>query len=106
MKLTIAIDGPSGAGKSTVAKRVAAALGHTYIDTGAMYRAVAWKGLGAGVSHEDEARTVLLAESSSITFEQSAQGQRVLLDGEDLPLSQVHLDVALPGIPLGNRLVR
>ena len=44
-KLVVAIDGPAGAGKSTVAKRAAQALGYTYIDTGAMYRAVAWKTL-------------------------------------------------------------
>ena len=44
-KLVVAIDGPAGAGKSTVAKLAAKALGYTYIDTGAMYRAVAWKAL-------------------------------------------------------------
>ena len=46
-KLVVAIDGPAGAGKSTVAKLAAKALGYTYIDTGAMYRAVAWKTLQA-----------------------------------------------------------
>ena len=47
--LSIAIDGPAGAGKSTVARRVADALGYLYIDTGAMYRAVAWAAVRAGV---------------------------------------------------------
>src|SRR2546422_683601 len=84
MKLTIAIDGPSGAGKSTVAKRVGGALGYTYIDTGAMYRAVAWKGLATGVPLEDEAGTIPLAGSTSITFAQGGPGQRVLADGEDV----------------------
>ena len=48
MKKTIAIDGPAGAGKSTIAKLVAEKLGYIYIDTGAMYRAVAWKVLDTG----------------------------------------------------------
>jgi cytidylate kinase len=51
----IAIDGPAGAGKSTVASRVAAALGYTYIDTGAMYRAVGWACARAGISPDDPA---------------------------------------------------
>ena len=53
MPFTIAIDGPAGAGKSTVARRVAAALHLTYIDTGAMYRAVAWKALQTGIDLAD-----------------------------------------------------
>ena len=48
-KLIIAIDGPVGSGKSTVARRVAELLGYTYLDSGAMYRAVAWKALRDGV---------------------------------------------------------
>ena len=54
MKSIIAIDGPAGAGKSTVAKRVAEQLGYIYIDTGAMYRAVAWKALKTGEPLTDE----------------------------------------------------
>jgi len=46
LRLTIAIDGPAGSGKSTVARRVAAMLGYVYLDSGAMYRAVALKALG------------------------------------------------------------
>lgn len=51
--MIIAIDGPSGAGKSTVAKAVAKELGFSCLDTGAMYRAVAWRALHDGVSLED-----------------------------------------------------
>jgi len=84
-RITIAIDGPSGAGKSTTARGLAASLGYTYIDTGAMYRAIAWKGLQAGVPIEDEEATTRLAESTTITFEPAADGsQRVLVDGQNV----------------------
>ncbi|MEG0505520.1 MAG: (d)CMP kinase, partial [Raoultibacter sp.] len=53
--MIIAIDGPSGAGKSTVAKAVAKKLGFSCLDTGAMYRAVAWQALKEGVDLEDDA---------------------------------------------------
>jgi CMP/dCMP kinase len=55
-RLTIAIDGPAGSGKSTVARRVAAMLGYLYLDSGAMYRAVALKALELGIPLEDEAQ--------------------------------------------------
>ncbi|HWR45266.1 (d)CMP kinase [Sporomusa sp.] len=54
-RLIIAIDGPAGAGKSTVAKLAAQQLGYTYIDTGAMYRAVAWQALNEGIEPDSEA---------------------------------------------------
>jgi cytidylate kinase len=77
----IAIDGPSGAGKSTIAKRIAAQLGIDYIDTGAMYRAVALKLLDAGVDAvtDPAALTDLLAETT-VDFDKGL----ILLDGEDL----------------------
>ena len=53
-RLIIAIDGPSGAGKGTVARAVATALGYQHVDTGAMYRAIAWKALCEGVDLGDE----------------------------------------------------
>ena len=53
-KLVVAIDGPAGAGKSTVAQMAAKKLGFTYIDTGAMYRSVAWKALQQGKPVTDE----------------------------------------------------
>lgn len=84
-KLTIAIDGPSGAGKSTVARRLAADLGYTYIDTGAMYRAVAWHGIQAGVPLEDEAGTARLTAETAIRFENGPDGgQRVFVAATDV----------------------
>ena len=52
--MIIAIDGPSGVGKGTVARAVAAALGYRHVDTGAMYRAVAWRAIHDGQSFDDE----------------------------------------------------
>ncbi len=86
MPLTVAIDGPAGAGKSTVARRVAAALGLPYLDTGAMYRAVAWKALRAGVSPDDEAALAALAQNLRLTFSPLMPDgrQSVAVDGEDV----------------------
>lgn len=82
-RLTIAIDGPSGAGKSTVAKRVADALGYTYIDTGAMYRAVALAANRQGVSLDNVEAMAHLSETIEINFHLSPQGQRVIVNGLD-----------------------
>ncbi len=81
-KLIIAIDGPVGSGKSTLARRVAEMLGYIYIDTGAMYRAVALKAARKGVTSDDD--LVSLAESSRIDLQASDGSQRVILDGEDV----------------------
>lgn len=90
-RLTIAIDGPAGSGKSTVARRVAAMLGYLYLDSGAMYRAVALKALERGIPVGDEARLVELTRNTHIqlqapTAEQEAAGykNRVLLDGREV----------------------
>lgn len=80
--VVVAIDGPAGAGKSAVARRVAAQLGFVYIDTGAMYRAVALKALRAGADLPDAARLEALASEARIEFEPG--GGRTLLDGEDV----------------------
>lgn len=64
--LIVAIDGPSGAGKGTVARAVARALEYRHVDTGAMYRAVAWKALQDGVPLEDEDRLAALATEATI----------------------------------------
>ena len=66
--MIIAIDGPSGAGKSTVAKAVAKELGFSCLDTGAMYRAVAWRALYDGVSLEDAETVGALAHTCTISF--------------------------------------
>ncbi|MCS3915865.1 (d)CMP kinase [Caldanaerobacter subterraneus] len=80
MTVKIAIDGPAGAGKSTVAKKLAKLLGFTYIDTGAMYRAITLKVLRENISLEDEERIVEVARKSDISLD----GERVFLDGEDV----------------------
>jgi len=82
--LTIALDGPSGAGKSTISKLVAEHLGYTNIDTGAMYRSVALAAHRQGVDLTDEAALATLASRLEITFVPSPQGEKVLLDGEDV----------------------
>jgi cytidylate kinase len=75
----VAIDGPSGAGKSTVAKLVAEALGIDYIDTGAMYRAIALKFLRSDAADSEEKMRTVLDET-----EIDLDGGRILLDGEDV----------------------
>ena len=78
--LIIAIDGPSGAGKGTVARALAERLGYRHIDTGAMYRALAWKGLHDGVDLGDEAATAALGERATFDVE----GGRIGIDGHDV----------------------
>jgi cytidylate kinase len=80
--LVVAIDGPSGAGKSTAGRALAERLGYTYIDTGAMYRALALKAMRKGVSLDSEEGLATLCRASRI--ELTDKGQRVLLDGEDV----------------------
>ena len=83
-KLTIAIDGPAGSGKSTLARRVAALLGYLYIDTGAMYRAVALKALRRGVSLDAADALTALARDTRIDLRAKDSAQQVFLDGEDV----------------------
>lgn len=82
MHPVVAIDGPSGAGKGTVARAVARALGWPYVDTGAMYRAVAWRARGAGLSLEakDEDRVAAMAVRAAIKVD----AERVAIDGHDV----------------------
>jgi len=79
-RIIIAIDGPAGAGKSTIARSLAEKLGFTYIDTGAMYRAVALWALRAGIDLEDLHRLEQLAREARIEFENDS----VRLNGEDV----------------------
>ena len=90
-KLTIAIDGPAGSGKSSVARRVAALLGYLYLDSGAMYRALALKALQRHVPLNDESKLEALAKETHIelkppTAEQESVGikNRVFLDAEEV----------------------
>ena len=76
----MAIDGPAGAGKSTVARQAASALGYTYVDTGAMYRAVAWAVVQAGIAPEDSAAVCDLAERLEIGLDRGC----VFADGQDV----------------------
>jgi cytidylate kinase len=78
--LIIAIDGPSGAGKGTVARSVAERLQYRHVDTGAMYRAVAWKALRDGVDLRDEAAVAALGTHAAFDLEAG----RVLIDGHDV----------------------
>src|SRR5687768_5956239 len=78
-KIIIAIDGPSGAGKGTIARAVAARLGYRHVDTGAMYRAVAWKAVRAGLDLRDEAAVAALSEA---VFD--LEDGRIAIDGEDV----------------------
>src|SRR5208283_4796252 len=83
-KLIIAIDGPAGSGKSTVARRVAELLGYTYLDSGAMYRAVAWKALRDGVRLGAPERLQQMAQEARIDLERGPDGMLVRVDGEDV----------------------
>src|SRR5947209_20504694 len=67
-KLTIAIDGPAGSGKSSVARRIAGVLGYIYLDSGAMYRALALKALQRTISIEDESALAQLANTHNIVM--------------------------------------
>lgn len=82
--INIAIDGPAGAGKSTVAKAVAKRLDILYLDTGAMYRAMALKALRCGVEPGDRAHVLPLLEATEIFAKQIDGVQHTFLDGEDV----------------------
>ncbi len=85
--MIVAIDGPSGAGKSTVAKAVARTLGFSCLDTGAMYRAIAWLALNEGVSLDDNEALGELAKTAEISFVHEAGDplpRRVIIAGNDV----------------------
>lgn len=85
LNLTIAIDGPAGAGKSTVAKKVARRLGFLYIDTGAMYRSVAYEALQRGVDLLDEDALTELSRMVDIALTVDPGNKtRVLLDNKEV----------------------
>ena len=78
--MRIAIDGPAGAGKSTLAKGIAAKLNIDYIDTGAMYRAIALKLIRTGTDYNDADALAKMLESTDVDF----SGGKIYLDGEDV----------------------
>jgi len=81
--MIVTIDGPAGSGKSSVARALARRLGFHYLDTGAMYRAVALAGLRRGLDWNQPERLAELARHVNI----EALGERILLDGEDVTLA-------------------
>ena len=83
-KLILAIDGPVGSGKSTVARRVAQLLDYMYVDTGAMYRAIALKALRRGISLDASDELVALAGGTRIDLRVPNETQQVFLDGQDV----------------------
>lgn len=84
MSYSIAIDGPAGAGKSTIAKRVAKELGFTYVDTGAMFRAMAVFFIDNGVDREDETAIGAACKGVSVAIEYQDGIQQIILNGSNV----------------------
>ena len=84
MSVNIAIDGPAGAGKSTIAKKLAAELGYIYVDTGAMYRAMAYYFLENHISSEDEEEITKAVSNVSISIAYEDGVQCVILNGKNV----------------------
>jgi cytidylate kinase len=99
-RLVITIDGPAGSGKSTTAKLVARRLGYAYLDTGAMYRAMAVKALRAGIDPGDREGLAQLAATTEIDVKTLPDETRVLLDGEDVTASLRSPDVTKASSPV------
>jgi len=83
-RLIVTLDGPAGAGKSTVAKLLAVRLGYLYLDTGALYRAVAWKVRAAGVDPSDAAAVAGLLPVTQVAMQYRPDRPLVLVDGRDV----------------------
>jgi cytidylate kinase len=88
-KFIIAIDGPVGAGKSTIAKLVAEKLSYKYIDTGAMYRALAYKALKEGVDPRDKKSLAKLAKETKILLKKEKGDLKVYLEGKEVGSRQL-----------------
>ncbi|MBF0571058.1 MAG: (d)CMP kinase [Candidatus Omnitrophica bacterium] len=92
--LVITLDGPAGAGKSTVAKALAIRLGISYLDTGAMYRALTLKALRLKMDLSDEEALTVLARNTKINFKEMPEGSlNITLDGEDVSVAIRALEV-------------
>lgn len=96
----VAIDGPAGSGKSTIARKLAQRLEYVYIDSGAMYRAVALAAARRGVSADDGDALGEIAETVSLRFQPEADLNRLLMDGEDVSAA-----IRTPEISRGSSLV-
>ncbi len=84
--INIAIDGPAGAGKSTIAKAIAQKLDMIYLDTGAMYRGIAYKAIKNKISPTDENKVLPMLENTELRIKYDEDGQHVLVDDEDVTL--------------------
>ena len=84
MPINIAIDGPAGAGKSTAARQLAKEMGYIYVDTGAMYRAIALCVLRAGIQAEDQAAVTECCQNAEVSLEYRNGAQQLLLNGENV----------------------
>ena len=82
--LIIAIDGPAGVGKSTVARLLALRLGYLYLDTGALYRAIAWRVQDAGVHSDDQAGIAALLPTTTLRMACGPEQVHVLINGRDI----------------------
>ncbi len=83
--INVAIDGPAGAGKSTIARKIAADLGYMYIDTGAMYRSLAYKAVSQGISISDEPqRVIAMLSDTELDIEYKEGTQHMIADGKDI----------------------
>jgi len=82
--MIITLDGPAGSGKSTAARKLAAALEIPYLDTGAMYRAIALKALNTGTPLDDSDQLVAMAKSTKIELDCGPTHVRVIMDGHDV----------------------
>lgn len=94
--MIVTIDGPAGSGKSTAARGLAKRLEFDFLDTGAMYRAVAWRCLQAGIDLHDEARVAECARAMQLRLDQ----QHVFVDGRD-----VTAEIRLPEVSHGSSMV-
>lgn len=82
--LLITIDGPAGAGKTSVSRRLADRLGYTYVDTGALYRGVAYAAMAKCIESDDDKRLQSLMEDIDLRFKHLEAGIRLFLDGDDI----------------------
>jgi len=83
-RLLITIDGPSGAGKTTVSRMLAHRLGYRYIDTGALYRGVAWAAVSSGLDPEDDQGLEKLCSTLKLNFVTDPKGLRLILNDSDI----------------------